>query len=328
MKYDEFAFVNQQLAGMLKSGIPLEGALRELCATMRSGALRTEFQLLEADLAQGTPLQTALAARRLPEFYVIMMRVGIASGDLPGVLTLLADYYQQSSTIWTRLKGLMVYPLFVLGAALGLSLLLSSLLARLIASVSVEYLSLSHVAGAKLWIAPVTLTLLVVAVVLVLAVPVWRCRLRWMLPGFRDAHLAQVASSLALLLSRGCTLKDALALLRQVESRSPAGAELAQWEQRLAGGQSKVQEFAAHGRVFPPLFVWLAASGGEDLAAGFKRTGEIYYARAAHRIEMQLYAFLPISVLFLGLMIVGQVYPLMRIFGVFGGALDCLGGAE
>ena len=40
MKLDEFAFVNLQLAGMLKCGIPLEGALKQLCATMRRGGLR------------------------------------------------------------------------------------------------------------------------------------------------------------------------------------------------------------------------------------------------------------------------------------------------
>ena len=40
MKWDEFAFVNQQLAAMLKDGIPLEGALKQLCATMARGGLR------------------------------------------------------------------------------------------------------------------------------------------------------------------------------------------------------------------------------------------------------------------------------------------------
>ena len=37
MKLDEFAFVNQQLAGMLRSGLPLEGALRELPAGLAHG---------------------------------------------------------------------------------------------------------------------------------------------------------------------------------------------------------------------------------------------------------------------------------------------------
>ena len=80
MKLDEFAFVNQQLAGMLKSGVPLEGALRQLCETMRRGELRDELQALEADLAQGAPLREALAKRKLPEFYVRMIQVG-AQGD-------------------------------------------------------------------------------------------------------------------------------------------------------------------------------------------------------------------------------------------------------
>src|SRR5438045_9572353 len=50
MNYDEFAFFNQQLAAMLREGIPLEGALKQLCQGMRAGPLRVEIDLLEADL--------------------------------------------------------------------------------------------------------------------------------------------------------------------------------------------------------------------------------------------------------------------------------------
>src|ERR1051325_1510721 len=59
MKNDEFAFFNQQLAAMLRDGIPLEGALRKLCEEMRRGQLRDELQALEADLAKGTPMTDA-----------------------------------------------------------------------------------------------------------------------------------------------------------------------------------------------------------------------------------------------------------------------------
>ena len=69
MKYDEFAFFNQQLAAMLRDGIPLEGALRRLCEEMRRGKLRDELQALEADLANGTPIADALQLRQLPELY-------------------------------------------------------------------------------------------------------------------------------------------------------------------------------------------------------------------------------------------------------------------
>ena len=123
MKYDEFAFLNQQLADMVRDGIPLEGALRRLCAEMQRGALRSELEKLEADLAKGTPLRQAVRARQLPELYGQMLEIGAQSNDLPAVLTLLADYYQRRHLIWTRLKGLMVYPVLVLVASSMVSLL-------------------------------------------------------------------------------------------------------------------------------------------------------------------------------------------------------------
>ena len=46
-----------------------------------------------------------------------MVEAGVASNDLPGVLVMLADYYQRANLIWTRLKGLLVYPVLVLCAA-------------------------------------------------------------------------------------------------------------------------------------------------------------------------------------------------------------------
>ncbi len=95
MNYDEFAFFNRQLAEMLRSGLPLEGALRQLVATMRAGARREEIQLLEADLAKGTPLGEALLRRKLPDFLVRLVRLGAEGNDLPGVLTMLGDYYQR-----------------------------------------------------------------------------------------------------------------------------------------------------------------------------------------------------------------------------------------
>src|ERR1051325_4263940 len=113
MNYDEFAFFNQQLAAMLRDGIPLEGALRRLCADMRDSALKTDLQSLEVSLAKGTPLREAARAGRLPELYQRLLEVGAQSNDLPGVLTLLADHYQRRHNLVTRLKGLMVYPIIV-----------------------------------------------------------------------------------------------------------------------------------------------------------------------------------------------------------------------
>src|SRR5258708_6908987 len=125
MNSDEFAFFNQQLAVMLRDGIPLEGALRQLSAGMATGSLRAEIQQLEADLSRGTPLPDAIRQRSLPAFYVRMLEIGARSNNLPGVLTLMADHFHRANTLWNRLKGLMVYPLIVVIVSLGLTLVIS-----------------------------------------------------------------------------------------------------------------------------------------------------------------------------------------------------------
>ncbi|MCX7722523.1 MAG: type II secretion system F family protein [Verrucomicrobiae bacterium] len=284
MNLDEFAFFNQQLAAMLRDGIPLEGALRQLVAGMRAGPLRDELQKLEADLATGTPFQRALRARRLPEFYVTMLEVGAQSNNLPGVLTLLADHYRHCHTLLTRLKGLMVYPLIVLVGAFGLSCLLSFVLMHLFWPnfkdlIGTGYpFSLSLLA---LWTPPALLGLAVSLAIIAVGVPAFRRGLRWRLPAFRETALSQIASAFALMLRGGVALDRAIALAEQLERGTVAGLELAQWRARLAAGHGKLTEFAQPGRAFTPLFVWLVGQGGEDLAAGFARAAELYRGRAA-----------------------------------------------
>ncbi len=319
MNYDEFAFFNQQLAAMLHDGIPLEGALRRLCDDMRRGRLKSELQLLEADLAKGIPLREAVRARHLPELYRHMIEVGIQSNDLPGVLTLLADHYQRRYIVWTKLKGLMVYPTIVLVAAFLLACFLSVLLHSVIWP-SMEVLAPGHMPAAipeSIWLAPVVMCLAAVAACVGTAVPLGRRLLRWRLPAFKEASLAQVASAMALMLRSGMPLDGALGLAAELEEGTSAGVELAQWRQRLASGQGKFPEMALPGRTFPPLFVWLVARAGEDLAAGFQRAAEIYQARASYRADLLLYSALPCSVLLLGVMIMTQLQPVFATLANF-----------
>jgi len=337
MSHDEFAFFNQQLAAMLRDGIPLEGALRKLCQEMRGGSLRDELQRLEADLAKGTPLADAMEVRQLPELYRHMTRVGVKSGDLPGALTLLADYYQRQNNLWTRLKGLMVYPLIVLFATFAVSGLFAVIWNHLVRptyfGILPELMEGQGLPAAtraampllqNLWVFPTFFGLLFLVAVAMMVMPSLREAMRWRLPAFREASVARVASSLHLLLKGGVPLPEAIALLARLES-GKAAQDLGRWVQNLASGMSKFSEVAANNLVFPPLFVWLAANAGDDLAGGFKRAAEIYEARAAYRTELGLYAALPVAVLFLGAIILSEAYLLVSGFLVFVQLLGGLG---
>jgi type II secretory pathway component PulF len=319
MKLDEFAFLNQQLAGMLRAGIPLEGGLRQLSSQMRRGKLRGELEALQRDLAAGIPLNEAVAARKLPELYVRMTQAGAAGGDLSGVLTMLADYYDRVAGILTRLKGLMVYPLIVLFAALGVSILITVIFHNLVVTIfddpdiGVLLSRPSLIPGMVLPTA--ILSLLLGAWFLVVLIPRFRNWARWRLPGFREASIAQFAGAASLLLRGGTPLQGSLALLQKTEDRSPAGREVSRWMSLHEQGQAKWSSFTAGSRVFPPLFIWIVAQGGEDLAQGFQRASDIYQARSIHKIDMILYAALPVSIMLLAGLVVGQIFPLIQALG-------------
>ncbi len=312
MNYDEFAFFNQQLAAMLREGIPLEGALKQLCAGMRSGSLRTEIQQLEADLARGTPLKEALGRRALPDLYRQMLEIGARSNDLPGVLTLLADHYHRTNALWTRLKGLMVYPLIVIFVSLGLTLMVSLCFSHFMTRFFDQIVARPPITIPTVWMPPIVLALAALLGLAAVFTPSWRARLRWRLPAFREASLAELASAMALMLKNGTTLPEALALAESLESGTPAAKALAHWRQLVEAGQGKPAEWTGDSRPFPPLFLWLVQKGGEDVAAGFQKAAEIYQARASYRIEMALYGALPVSILLLGQMVLWQAIPLVR----------------
>jgi type II secretory pathway component PulF len=279
---------------------------------MRSGKLRAEIQLLEADLARGTPLKEALARRALPDLYRQMVELGARSNDLPGVLTLLADHYQRANSLWTRLKGLMVYPLIVILVSLGLTLLISLNFTRFLSEFTEPFGPHPQLTIPCIWMSPVVLALMALLGVAAVSIPSWRARLRWRLPAFREASLAQLASAMTLMLKNGTTLPEALALAEAVEGATPAGKALARWRQLVEAGQGKPAEWTGDSGPFPPLFLWLVQKGGENVAAGFQKAADIYQARAAYRIELALYGVLPVSILLLAMMVLWQAIPLLR----------------
>ena len=339
MNYDEFAFFNQQLAAMLRDGIPLEGALSRLCADMRRGALRSELERLEADLAKGRPIGEALAERRLPDLYKRLIVVGAKSNDMPGALTLLADYYQNQHNLWTRLKGLMVYPTIVVVIAFIVSLIFYYAWTHYLASAWDSFV-FGIMDGAQLpaatrasmpllhnlWIFPTFFGLLAFIVIAVLSVPALRQAISWRMPAFREARLANTASTIGLLLKGGFPLPDTFGLVGELEGNSKTRAELHRWTQNLSSGMTKFSQIAGGGKVFPPLFVWLVSSAGEDMSAGFRQAADIYRNRAVHRSEILLFAALPLSVLVLGFIIFTQGWLILSSFLVFVQLMNSIGG--
>lgn len=338
MKLDEFAFFNQQLAAMMRDGVPLEGAMRQLSSTMQRGELRSEIEALESSLARGTPLAEALGQRKFPELYCRLLQAGVQGQDLAGFLSRIADHYHEQHVLWTRLKGLMTYPVLVLAAVFGLSLVVQSFMRQIYGGVSDAVLrdvlegqavpALTRLAWPLLenaWVFPLTFGLLFGAALLLVGMPGIRERFLWRFPAFREAALARIAGTLSLLLDRAMPLPEAVKTVEDLEAGTLAAEELKVWRTRLAGGVADLTQVTQGGRFFPPLFAWIALQVQTSLAEGFRRTSAVYGARAAARTEMMLHAALPVAVLTLGTLVAIQAILMVSLFLPFITMMDMLG---
>ncbi len=319
--YEELAFVNHQLAGMLRSGIPLEGALRELSRGMPKGSMQRELRALESDLANGRPLPDAVAARSFPRLYIAMIQAGSKGQDLPRVLTLLADHFQRMNQLSRRLQMLLVYPAIVLAASLAVSLLVAVMLSFMLRENTASYESFraettagTGMAWVGVWAPVILIGVVFLACCILYANPRARAWFRWRLPGFREASLAQVAEMFELLLSRGVPMAEAVSLVERLDPAAALAGDLRRVGERLAGGVTRFEKLTEGSVVLPPLFRWLVAGDATNWVEGFGRAARLYHGRATQRIETMLYAALPSTVLVLGLVVVGQLTPVYLVF--------------
>jgi len=313
MKSSDLAFVNRQLASMISSGQPLEAALQQLCSDMPAGRLKSEMSALEDDLATGTAFDEAIDKRDLPRFYRQMMKLGKQSNDMPGVLLLLANYYSRLSTVWDTVKSVTFYPLIVLFAAC----LVSVALARIIDAIQTQIIlpDLFPTGGHEPWISQLNwLPVLVlcsafVALGAATCVRPLRERLKWIIPVARDTALAQFASSMSMLLKKGCSLGDATRFIRELEGDSVLGRELQIWAQRMESGMLVFSALGERSRIVPPMFVWLIEQEAQDLPKGLDSAANHYTDRAERQFRIWSEAAAPIGLLGLGIMIACQIYP-------------------
>ena len=107
------AAFGHQMGTMLDAGIPVSRALVVLgrSANVR---LRSIYQRLNDRIANGDVLSEAMAkeGRAFPRLALRLVEVGEVSGGLSTVLKRLGEYYQFIRSLWGRLLGGLVWPLF------------------------------------------------------------------------------------------------------------------------------------------------------------------------------------------------------------------------
>lgn len=119
----DLLMLTSQLSVMVRSGVDVAEALRNVAANAAKPALKTALDQIVRDVDDGQPVSVAL--KRQPRFfdeaYVAGIAAGEATGRLPEVLNRLAELLRSQLQLRSTLRGVLSYPI-VLIAVMGLVL--------------------------------------------------------------------------------------------------------------------------------------------------------------------------------------------------------------
>lgn len=121
VKLSKVGVVYEQLADLLRAGVPMLRALTLLCEQSASPALAAVMREVREDVAGGNSLATAMERHRhvFPELHASMVRAGEKGGFLEDVLTRLSDFVRRQDMLRNKFIGAIIYPSVLLAGAIG-----------------------------------------------------------------------------------------------------------------------------------------------------------------------------------------------------------------
>jgi type IV pilus assembly protein PilC len=327
----EFLVFNQELATLLKSGMPLVQSLDLLRRRVASPRFRSVLDAVHAQVQAGSALSDAFAAQGdlFPRVYTASLLAGERSGSLDGMLRRYVEYTKVIDTVRRKTISALIYPAILVTLALAL---VSIIVLRVVPAFSDFYTSF----GADLPVATRAIVtasavirqqfLLVVAAAIGAAALVltWggraerragldRLILRVPLVGqvARKFATSQMARTLATLLGGGLPLVNALDIAARSISNRHMAAQLDIVGARVREGSAFAAALEARG-VFPDVAVRMAEVGESTgaLQDMLNTVADFYDEEIATQMERFVTLVEPVLLVAMGMVIAGLLLAL------------------
>lgn len=315
------ALLTRQFATLLGAGLTIEQTLNALVEQAESDTVRRVLAAVRGEVLAGHPLAQALGShpREFPELYRTLVAAGESSGQLPQVMTRLADYTEDRQALRSKVVLAFVYPAVVTLVAV---LVVTGLLTWVVPQVvqvfrnthqQLPLLTRALIAASDFLRAWGWLLLLLLAAGLVVFLRALRqeaVRERWhalllRIPVLgkliRGLNTARLASTLAILVSSRVPLLSALNAGVGVVGNLPMRHALIESERQVREGASLSRALATS-RMFPPVMVHLIAGGESSgtLDGMLERVAVIQTQEVENRVAIMTSLLEPMLILAMG----------------------------
>jgi len=329
---EDVAVFTQEIATLLKAGLPLDRCLEILIGLSANESVRELMLQLREDVRGGAALSVAMEARQgvFTRFYLNMIRAGEAGGALDVVLQRLTEFMERSKELRDTVKSALIYPVILVGVSL-LSV------AILLMWVVPQFSQMFEESGKAL---PLPTQIVIAAgdgvrnywwlmVLLALGAYSWfkrqmrepASRYRWdqrvlKLPLIGDLvgkmEVARFSRTLGTLIGNGVTLVGALSIVKETLNNSVMSNALTGVVAQLKEGKGLGKPLMETA-LFPKLAVHLVMVGEETgkLQDMLIRIADIYDREVHSAVKRMLSLMEPVLILGLGLVIGGIIMSIL-----------------
>jgi type II secretory pathway component PulF len=296
-KLEELGTFTNQLANLLKSGMPLTVALNSMTHLETKGIPSDVSRQLKQDVSEGKGLSEAMAKQPVvfSDLYINMVKAGEQSGALVDVLRRMGDHFERFAEVQHKFKSAMIYPCFVLCVGIAICIFFMTVMLP-------SFLQLFQGLNVKL---PVTTQILIgmnnffknwwwliagVVAALVLLFNRFRASEtgkmaldRWKMSApivgkVVQMHVfGQFARTLSTLLENGVPVLTALEITEQIVPNRIIKQAIAKTRQEVTDGKTIAQPLA-RSKVFPQLMVDLIKIGEDtgDVPGSLSNLADTY----------------------------------------------------
>ncbi len=329
---DDVALFTQEIATLLKAGLPLDRCLEILITLSANEQVRELMIQLREDVRGGASLSKAMDARKgvFTRFYLNMIRAGEAGGALDVVLQRLTEFMERSKELKDTVKSALIYPVILIGVAiLSVGILLIWV---------VPQFSQMFAESGKALPMPTQVVIAVgdgvrkywwVMILSVVGIYAWfakqmrepASRYRWdkrllALPLVGDligkVEVARFSRTLGTLIGNGVTLLAAMSIVKETLSNTVMAQGLGDVATQLKEGKGLGKPLFETG-LFPKLAVHLVMVGEETgkLQEMLIRVADIYDREVNGSVKRLMALMEPVLILGLGLVIGGIIMSIL-----------------
>ncbi|MBC2836543.1 type II secretion system F family protein [Paragemmobacter straminiformis] len=327
----EITLFTQELAWMVRSGVPLGRAIDILLAEAQSGPLAAPLRGIRAELRAGSSLAEAMSrqGRIFPETYLRLVSLAESAGTLPMVLSRLYEGRARAARLRQKVGAALIYPAFlVIVAIAAVALIALAVLPQLRAILPDQPMADGSDRAMRRLIA---LSDWVFAHGPIAALPVlgagFACAALLRRPSVRVAlaeflrpvpvigpllalsRLADLTRTLAMLAEAGLPVDECLRLARHATPSPRLGATLEKMEAALRAGQDITGPLRAD-PAFPGLLSSLMKVGQEtgNLGQSLSQAAAIFEEKTTTALDRALTLLEPALILFISVAVGSLIY--------------------